>query len=34
MKKLRRNLLVNIIPGTLLLVLMAIGMYLVNLKFG
>lgn len=34
MKKLRRNLLVNIIPGALLMVLMAVAMYLVSLKFG
>jgi len=34
MKKFRRNLLVHIIPGTLLLLLMAVAMYLVNLKFG
>jgi len=34
MKKLRRNLMVNIIPGILLMVLMAIAMYLVSLKFG
>jgi len=34
MKKFRRNLFVHIIPGTLLLLLMAVGMYLVNVKFG
>lgn len=34
MKKLKWNLMVNIIPGILLMLLMAYGMYLVNLKFG
>jgi len=34
MKKFRRNLLVHILPGAFLLLLMAIAMYLVNLKLG
>lgn len=34
MKSFKRNLLVNIIPGILLMLLMALAMYLVNLKFG
>ena len=34
MKNFRRNLLVNILPGALLMVLFAVAMYLVSLKFG
>lgn len=34
MKNFRRHLMVNIIPGVLLMFLMAVAMYLVNLKFG
>lgn len=34
MKGFKRNLLVNIIPGIFLILLMALAMYLVNLKFG